>query len=76
MNYYKLKVSYFKIATNYYEQVNQASDSTSIAKVTNNTALQGLTKASSENTGGEWEIITEEQFNQVKNDVLTILNNL
>lgn len=76
INYYKLRVSYFKIDTENknYEQVNKALDSKSLAKVTNESAFNGLNKASSENTGGEWVLITEEEYNTTKIEVLSILN--
>ena len=76
--FFKFGFSYYKIdlAAGYYEQVNQAPDSTSFAKVTNNTAVTGLNNASIANANQKFEAITEVQYNEVKNQVKTTLNSL
>jgi hypothetical protein len=75
ISYYKQRISHYKIdlEEKYFEQINQSLESNSIGKTKNSVVFEGLSKAMSENTGGEWQVITEEQFNQVKSEVLAVL---
>ena len=71
INYYKLKVSYYRIDTDSksFTQVNDAPDASSIGVCTNEKIFEGLSGLISD----EWLVISEEQFIFAKEEILNKL---
>lgn len=76
INYYKFKVSYYKINMDnkYFVQINDAVDATSFGVITNESAFNSINNAIEKNMGDQWEVISEEDFTIVKEKVLSKLN--
>lgn len=76
INYYKFKVSYYKINMDnkYFVQINDAVDATSFGVITNENAFNSINNAIEKNMGEQWEVISEEDFIFVKEKVLNKLN--
>lgn len=76
INYYKFKVSYYKINMDnkYFVQINDAVDATSFGVITNESAFNSINNAIEKNMGDQWEVISEEDFTVVKEKVLSKLN--
>jgi hypothetical protein len=74
-NYYKFKISHFKLNEELktIEQVNDAVDSKSVSNINNPVTFDSMLSIT--NREG-WEIITEEQYNTKRQEVLAILNTL
>jgi hypothetical protein len=74
-NYYKFKISHFKLNEELktIEQVNDALDSKSVSNINNPVTFDSMLSIT--NREG-WEIITEEQYNTKRQEVLAILNTL
>ena len=64
INYYKYKVSSYKIDTDYksFTQVNDAEDASSVSVITNEKVFTSLSKFISDNIDGGWLVISEEEF--------------
>jgi hypothetical protein len=75
INYYKFRVSIFKLDADSksFSQVNDAEDASSVSLITNETAFDGLFKIITDNTNGEWLVISEEDFNFTKEKILNKL---
>ena len=75
INYYKFKVSFYRIDTDSksFNQVNDAEDASSVSLITNEKAFDGLFKVITDNTIGEWLVISEEDFNFTKEKILNKL---
>jgi hypothetical protein len=64
INYYKFRVSYYKIDTDskYFTQVTDAEDASSVGVYKNEKAFTSISKIASDNADGEWLVISEEEF--------------
>ena len=71
INYYKYKVSSYKIDTDYksFTQVNDAEDASSIGVITNEKVFTSISKVISDNIDGGWLVISEEEFNFTKQKI-------
>jgi hypothetical protein len=76
INYYKFRVSYYKIDTDskYFTQVTDAEDASSVGVYKNEKAFTSISKIASDNADGEWIVISEEGFNFVKQNILNKIN--
>jgi hypothetical protein len=76
INYYKLGVSFFRIDidSKSFTQVNDAEDVSSVGMYLNEKTFDTLSKVISDNKEGEWQGITEEDFNFARQKVLNKLN--
>jgi hypothetical protein len=74
-NYYKFKVSHFKLNEELktIEQVNDAVDSKSVSNINNPVTFDSMLTVI--NRDG-WVVITEEEYNTKRQEVLAILNTL
>lgn len=71
INYYKYKVSSYKIDTDYksFTQVNDAEDASSIGVISNENVFTSISKVISDNIDGDWFVISEEEFNFTKQKI-------
>lgn len=71
INYYKYKVSSYKIDTDSksFTQVNDAEDASSIGVITNEKVFTSISKVISDNIDGGWLVISEEEFNFTKQKI-------
>lgn len=74
-NYYKFKISHFKLNEELktIEQVNDAVDSKSVSNINNPVTFDSMLTVI--NRDG-WVVITEEEYNTKRQEVLAILNTL
>jgi hypothetical protein len=75
INYYKFKVSSYKIDTDSksFTQVNDAEDASSVSVITNEKVFTSLSKFISDNIDGGWLVISEEEFNFTKQNIFNKL---
>jgi hypothetical protein len=76
INYYKFRLGFYKIDINSksFSHINNAEYNSLISLVTNQEAFNKLLSSITNNVGGYWEVISEEDFNFVKQEVLTKLS--
>ena len=74
-NYYKFRISHFKLNEELktIEQVNDAVDSKSVSNINNPVTFDSMLTVI--NRDG-WVVITEEEYNTKRQEVLAILNTL
>ena len=75
INYYKYRVSSYKIDTDSrsFTQINDAEDALSIGVIKNEKVFISLSKVISDNTDGGWLVISEEEFNFTKQNIFNKL---
>ena len=75
VNYYKFKVSHFKLDEELktIEQVNDATDSKSVSHISNPITFDSMMAIT--NRDG-WEVITEEQYTSKRAEVLAVLSSM
>lgn len=76
INYYKFRLGFYKIDNDSksFSHINNAEDNSFISLITNQQAFDKLVSSTAINFGGEWEVISEQDFNIVKQAVLAKLN--
>lgn len=72
ITYYNFRVGFYKTDSDSksFTHINDAEDASSISLITNEIAFDKLITATIDNVGGEWQVISEEEFNVVKESVL------
>lgn len=75
-NYYKFKFSNYEFnqETKTINQVNKAPEVVSLTKIFSEATFEKLYNIAINNIGGQWDVITEEDFNIIKQEVLGELN--
>ena len=76
INYYKFRLGFYKIDTDSksFSHINNTEFNSLISLVTNQEAFDKLQNSITNNVGGYWEVIVEEDFNIAKQAVLAKLN--
>jgi len=76
INYYKFRLGFYKIDSNSksFSHINNGQDNSLISLVTNEESFDKLLSSITNNVGGYWEVISEEDFNFAKQEVLAKLN--
>lgn len=77
IKYYKFRLSFYKIDSNLksFFHVNNSEDASLISLITNEIAFDKLFNAITNNIGEEWLEVSEEDFNQIKQQLLIKINN-
>jgi hypothetical protein len=76
INYYKFRLGFYKLDTisKSFSHINNAENNSLISLVTNEESFDKLLSSITNNVGGYWEVISENDFNFAKQEVLTKLN--
>ena len=77
IKYYKFRLGFYKIDSNSksFSHISNGEDTSLISLITNEIAFDKLFNAITNNVGGEWLEIPEEEFNQIKQQLLIKINN-